>query len=191
MLQQSQADYLRILENALQYGLPVLMENVGLELDPIMESIFLKEMFRQSGSRHIKLGEKIIEYNDSFRWSMFEWYSIWIEFIFSQIVLLLLLCRIYLTTKLRKPCYPAEISAKVTIVNFEATNSILETYLLAVIVSRERPDLEAEKMQLTTHRTETSRLERLKLEVVQLEKISSFCYSTCIDPCQWWRKKFS
>lgn len=70
MLQQSQADYLRILENALQYGLPVLMENVGLELDPIMESIFLKEMFRQSGSRHIKLGEKIIEYNDSFRWAM-------------------------------------------------------------------------------------------------------------------------
>lgn len=67
IIQLSQPDYLRVLENAIQYGLPVLLENVGLELEPIMESVLMKEVFRQSGSRHIKLGENIIEYNDAFK----------------------------------------------------------------------------------------------------------------------------
>lgn len=67
IIQLSQPDYLRVLENAIQYGLPVLLENVGLELEPIMESVLMKEVFRQSGSRHIKLGDSNIEYNDAFR----------------------------------------------------------------------------------------------------------------------------
>lgn len=67
VIQLSQPDYLRVLENAIQYGLPVLLENVGLDLEPIMESVLMKEVFRQSGSRHIKLGESIIEYNDAFK----------------------------------------------------------------------------------------------------------------------------
>lgn len=67
IIQLSQPDYLRVLENAIQYGLPVLLENVGLELESIIESVLMKEVFRQSGSRHIKLGENIIEYNDAFK----------------------------------------------------------------------------------------------------------------------------
>lgn len=55
----------------MQYGLPVLVENVELDLDPIMEPILAKEVFRQSGSRFIKLGEKIVEYNDAFRCAPF------------------------------------------------------------------------------------------------------------------------
>lgn len=42
IIQLSQPDYLRVLENAIQYGLPVLLENVGLELEPIMESVLMK-----------------------------------------------------------------------------------------------------------------------------------------------------
>lgn len=68
IIQLSQPDYVRVLENAIQYGLPVLLENVGHEpIEPIMESVLMKEVFRQSGSRHIKLGESIIEYNDAFK----------------------------------------------------------------------------------------------------------------------------
>lgn len=39
----------------------------------------MKEVFRQSGSRHIKLGENIIEYNDAFRCAsnfFFQFYSV-------------------------------------------------------------------------------------------------------------------
>lgn len=67
IIQLSQPDFLRLLENAIQYGLPVLLENVGHELEPIMESVLMKEVFRQSGARHIKLGENIVEYNDAFK----------------------------------------------------------------------------------------------------------------------------
>lgn len=67
IIQLSQPDYLRVLENAIQYGLPVLLENVGLELEPIMESVLMKEVFRSSGTRYIKLGDSIVEYNDAFK----------------------------------------------------------------------------------------------------------------------------
>lgn len=68
VIQLSQPDYLRVLENAIQYGLPVLLENIGTMLDPIMDSVLQKEVFRQSGTRYVKLGENIVEYNDSFRY---------------------------------------------------------------------------------------------------------------------------
>lgn len=37
-------DFLRVLENAIQFGLPVLLENVGEELDPSLEPLFLKQV---------------------------------------------------------------------------------------------------------------------------------------------------
>lgn len=63
----NQPDYLRVLENAIQYGLPVLLEDVGDTLEPILESVLLQEVFKQSGSMHIKLGDNIVEYNDAFK----------------------------------------------------------------------------------------------------------------------------
>lgn len=37
-------EFLRVLENAIQFGLPVLLENVGEELDPSLEPLFLKQV---------------------------------------------------------------------------------------------------------------------------------------------------
>lgn len=63
----NQPDYTRVLENAIQFGLPVLLENVGEEIEPLLEPILLKQVFRQGGTMCIKLGDSIIEYNDSFK----------------------------------------------------------------------------------------------------------------------------
>lgn len=38
------ADYGRVLENAIQFGLPVLLENIGEELDPSLEPVLLKQV---------------------------------------------------------------------------------------------------------------------------------------------------
>lgn len=65
--------------------------------------------------------------------------------------------RIYLTTKLAQPHYPAEVSAKVAILDFQVTFAGMETYLLGVIVSRDRPDVEAEKNQIVTLKVDTNR----------------------------------
>ena len=41
-------DFLRSLENAIRFGKPCLLENVGEELDPALEPILLKQTFKQS-----------------------------------------------------------------------------------------------------------------------------------------------
>ena len=43
----SDADYVRKLENCIQFGFPVLLENVGEELDPTLEPLLLKSIFKQ------------------------------------------------------------------------------------------------------------------------------------------------
>ncbi|XP_020293119.1 dynein heavy chain 7, axonemal-like [Pseudomyrmex gracilis] len=118
----TQAIYIRILENAIQFGLPVLIENVEEELDPVLESILLKQTFKQAGALCIKLGDAIIEYNTNFR--------------------------LYITTKLRNPHYLPEIAVRVTLLNFMITPSGLEDQLLGIVVAKDRPDLETEKNSL-------------------------------------------
>ena len=85
-------DFLRSLENAVRFGKPCLLENVGEELDPALEPILLKQTFKQAGSTVIKLGDSVIPYHDDFKF--------------------------YITTKLPNPHYTPEISTKVTLVNF-------------------------------------------------------------------------
>lgn len=63
----SDTDFSRVLENAIQFGNPVLLENVGEELDPSLEPLLLRQTFKQGGVEMIKLGEAIIEYSADFR----------------------------------------------------------------------------------------------------------------------------
>lgn len=119
VIRLSNSDFVRTLENAIRFGKPVLLENVGEELDAILESILLKQTFKQSGNTVIKLGDNIIPYHDEFRF--------------------------YITTKLPNPHYKPEISTKVTLLNFTLTQSGLSDQLLGIVVSKERKDLEDEK----------------------------------------------
>lgn len=68
IIRLSQHDYVRILENAIQFGQPVLLENVEEELDAVLEPILLKQTFRQGGALCIKLGDSVVEYNANFRY---------------------------------------------------------------------------------------------------------------------------
>ena len=49
IIKLSDSTYVRTLENAIQFGKPVLLENVGEELDPLLEPILLKQTFKQQG----------------------------------------------------------------------------------------------------------------------------------------------
>ena len=115
-------DYLRTIENSVQFGTPVLLENVGEELDPSIEPILLKQVFKQGGVMCIRLGDSTIEYSDLFRF--------------------------YITTKLRNPHYLPEVSVKVTLLNFMITPEGLQDQLLGVVVGEERSDLQEAKAKL-------------------------------------------
>ncbi|NXJ14869.1 DYH7 protein, partial [Odontophorus gujanensis] len=114
--------FVTTLENCIQFGSPVLLENIGEELDPILEPLLLKQTFKQSGCTCICLGDSTIEYAPEFRF--------------------------YITTKLRNPHYLPEISVKVTLLNFMITSEGMQDQLLGIVVARERPDLEGEKQAL-------------------------------------------
>lgn len=115
-------DYMRTMENAIQFGLPVLLENVKEELDPSLEPVLLRQVFRSGGVQSIQLGDATIEYSENFR--------------------------LYMTTSLRNPHYLPEASVKVMLLNFMITMEGLADQLVGVVVQQERPDLEAKRQEL-------------------------------------------
>lgn len=58
---------LRVLENAVQFGSPVLLEGVGAELDPSLEPLLLRQTFKSGGMTCIRLGDATVEYSPGFR----------------------------------------------------------------------------------------------------------------------------
>ena len=122
VIKLTDSNFLRSLENSIQFGNPVLLENVGEELDPSLEPLLQKQLFKQGGVNCIRLGDSTVEYSENFRF--------------------------YITTKLRNPHYLPEISVKVTLLNFMITPEGLQDQLLGIVVSQERPDLEDQRTAL-------------------------------------------
>ncbi len=62
----SNSDFACKLESYIQFGFPLLLENVLEELDPTLEPLLVKAIFKSGGSLQIQLGDNIIEYNKKF-----------------------------------------------------------------------------------------------------------------------------
>uniref|UniRef100_A0A8B9MHC5 Dynein axonemal heavy chain 3 n=1 Tax=Accipiter nisus TaxID=211598 RepID=A0A8B9MHC5_9AVES len=122
VIKLSDTHYVRTLENAIQLGTPVLLENVGEELDAFIEPILLKLTFKKQGVEYMKLGENIIEYSRDFRF--------------------------YITTHLRNPHYLPEVAVKVCLLNFMITPLGLQDQLLGIVAAEEKPELEEKKNKL-------------------------------------------
>ncbi|KAA0158934.1 hypothetical protein FNF31_05104 [Cafeteria roenbergensis] len=131
VLKQTDASFLRSMENAIQFGQPVLLENVGEELDPSLEPVLLKVLFKQGAQWCIRLGDATVEYDERFR--------------------------LYVTTKYRNPHYLPETSTKVTLLNFMITPAGLQDQLLGVVVAAERPDLEKKRNELVVQSAANNR----------------------------------
>lgn len=102
-----------------------MLENVEEDLDPSLEPVLLKQVFKRGGQNLLHLGDSDVPYSGNFRF--------------------------YITTKLANPHYMPEICIKVTIINFTVTLTGLEDQLLVDVVRSERPDLEQKKNELTVN----------------------------------------
>ncbi|XP_044289654.1 dynein axonemal heavy chain 3 isoform X4 [Varanus komodoensis] len=122
VIKLSDTNYVRTLENAIQFGTPVLLENIGEELDAFLEPVLLKTTFKQQGVEYMRLGENIIEYSQDFR--------------------------LYITTRLRNPHYLPEVAVKVCLLNFMITPLGLQDQLLGIVAAKEKPELEEKKNKL-------------------------------------------
>lgn len=122
VIQQTDANYMWTVEQAIITGKPVLLENVGESLDSGFNTILERNIIKQKGLHLIKFGDTLIEYNNDFRF--------------------------YITTCMKNPHYLPETAVMVTLVNFMITEQGLREQLLATVVIQERPDLQQKKESL-------------------------------------------
>jgi dynein heavy chain, axonemal len=62
IIKLTDGDFMRTLENSVQFGLPVLLENVGEELDPALEPLLLKQVHRMQPT-HFPLWLKLLPWS--------------------------------------------------------------------------------------------------------------------------------
>ncbi|KAL8448487.1 hypothetical protein Emed_003748 [Eimeria media] len=84
-----------IVEQAIQQGFSVLIENLEQTIDPVLAPLVGRQTIRKGRSQYIKLGDKEISYNPSFK--------------------------LFLQTRLSNPHYPPELQAECTLINFTVT----------------------------------------------------------------------
>ncbi|XP_042197106.1 dynein axonemal heavy chain 3 [Callorhinchus milii] len=148
VIKLSDSNYVRILENSIQFGTPVLLENVGEELDAMLEPILLKQTFKHQGVECMRLGENIIEYSHDFKF--------------------------YITTRLRNPHYLPEVAVKVCLLNFMITPLGLEDQLLGIVAAKEKPELEEKKnlliLESAANKKQLKEIEDKILEVLSMSQ---------------------
>lgn len=111
---QSAGNVINILEQAVTYGQPILLENIGESIDQIYEPILNKCLIKKGASWQIQLGDKMIDYHEDFKF--------------------------YMTTKLSNPHYTPEICVKVTLLNFLVTQEGLTDQMLNNVMKKEESD---------------------------------------------------
>ncbi|KAL7443397.1 hypothetical protein ACHAXH_005661 [Discostella pseudostelligera] len=146
VIQLTQNNWLKVLINAITNGRCVIIENIGMEIDAMLDPVLSRSIYKKGRSLYLKLGGEEVEYDPGFQ--------------------------LYLQTKLSNPHYKPEISAQCTLINFIATERGLEDQLLAKVVELERPDLE-EKARLLTATAISYQIQLVELEDQLLERLAN------------------
>lgn len=116
IVKASSIQLIKLIEQSIQFGKWILVENLSTYIDPNLEPILNKHIIVQGGQKIISFGDKNISYNDNFK--------------------------LFMGTKIKNPHYSPEDQAKINIINFNITPIGLQDQMLAVVVMLENPEVE-------------------------------------------------
>ncbi len=59
--------FYRTLENSVIFGFPLIIEELELEIDPILEPLLLKSFTKEGSNFIVKVGDNEVTYNENFK----------------------------------------------------------------------------------------------------------------------------
>lgn len=89
-------DFGRTLEMCIKFSSPMLIENIGEELDPLIDPILEKNFIIKAGRKYLKIGNEEIEFNEN-------------DF------------QLFMISKLSNPHFSPEIMGKTSVINYSVT----------------------------------------------------------------------
>jgi len=120
VVKASDPNFLNAIIGAIRLCKWILLENVGINLDPSLEPILNQQVTERSGGyKEIKIGDNTIPWSDNFK--------------------------LYISTTIPNPHYSPETFVKVTIINFGITPTGLEEQMMTLLINNEMPELEQRK----------------------------------------------
>ncbi|KAJ9436464.1 Dynein gamma chain, partial [Diplonema papillatum] len=134
--QLSDKNLRRYLQEQMEAGLTLIVENVGEELDPSLDPV-LEHLVARGRKPYIPLqsesgGDLRLDYHSDFK--------------------------IFFTTKLPNPSLTPETFAKVSVIDFTVTMTGLEQQLLSEVIGKEKAELEEERLRLVQNMNENKKM---------------------------------
>merc|ERR1719379_1938983 len=127
-------------------GLPLVIENVENEVDPMLDPVLEKTIVKKGKNMYINVSDQNMDYNPKFV--------------------------LYLTSRLPSPHFSPELSAKCTVIDFTVTLRGLEQQLFGRVLNMEQRSLEESLAALKEEVTNnTKALQRLGKEL--LDRLSN------------------
>jgi dynein heavy chain len=123
-------------------------------LDPGLDAVLTKAVYREEGLDKIQFGDRPIIYDKNFK--------------------------LFITTKLPNPHFLPEICIKVTIINFTVTFDGLEEQMLVDVVINEAPEVEKKRDNLVLE-IAGSKNELKRLEIKILKDLAESNSDTILD----------
>ncbi|TPP51272.1 Dynein heavy chain and region D6 of dynein motor family protein [Leishmania donovani] len=146
VIDPKQPDFQKTVEYAIQFGCPLLLQDVLEEIDPLLDPIMSRSFIMKGKRKLVKVGDNYVEFKEGFK--------------------------LYITTRLPNPHYTPETCTKVCLLNFAVKEQGLEEQLLKIVVEKEKPELEHENEQLILH-TAAAKKEMKQLEEDILDLLST------------------